>query len=86
MIVIDKNVMVPMTDGVRLATDAFRLQEAPPSPVLLVRTPYGKDTRSLQQQLPQLSCMTRTTHPCSGSAPTSARRRANGEKSGRLGR
>jgi predicted acyl esterase len=43
MIVIDKNVMVPMTDGVRLATDVFRLQEAPPSPVLLVRTPYGKD-------------------------------------------
>jgi predicted acyl esterase len=35
MIVIDKNVMVPMTDGVRLATDVFRLQEAPPSPVLL---------------------------------------------------
>jgi predicted acyl esterase len=33
MIVIDKNVMVPMTDGVRLATDVFRLQEAPPSPV-----------------------------------------------------
>jgi putative CocE/NonD family hydrolase len=43
MIVIEKNVMVPMTDGVRLATDVFRLQEAPPSPVLLVRTPYGKD-------------------------------------------
>jgi uncharacterized protein len=43
MIVIDKDVMVPMTDGVRLATDVFRLQEAPPSPVLLVRTPYGKD-------------------------------------------
>jgi predicted acyl esterase len=36
MIVIDKNVMVPMTDGVRLATDVFRLQEAPPSPVRLV--------------------------------------------------
>jgi putative CocE/NonD family hydrolase len=43
MILIDKDVMVPMTDGVRLATDVFRLQEGPPSPVLLVRTPYGKD-------------------------------------------
>jgi uncharacterized protein len=43
MIVIEKNVMVPMTNGVRLATDVFRLQEAPASPVLLVRTPYGKD-------------------------------------------
>jgi len=39
MIVIDKNVMVPMTDGVRLATDVFRLQEAPPSPVLSRFTP-----------------------------------------------
>jgi predicted acyl esterase len=48
MIVIDKDVMVPMTDGVRLATDVFRLQEAPPSPVLLVRTPDGKDPRSLE--------------------------------------
>jgi predicted acyl esterase len=26
MIVIDKDVMVPMTEGVRLATDVFRLQ------------------------------------------------------------
>jgi uncharacterized protein len=43
MIVIEKNVMVPMTDGVRLATDVFRLQDGPPSPVLLVRTPHGKD-------------------------------------------
>jgi uncharacterized protein len=42
MIVIEKNVMVPMTDGVRLATDVFRLQDGPPPPVLLVRT-HGKD-------------------------------------------
>jgi predicted acyl esterase len=42
MIVIDKDVMVPMTDGVRLATDVFGLQEAPPSPVLLVRTPTAR--------------------------------------------
>lgn len=31
MIVIDKDVMVPMTNGVRLATDVFRLQDGPPS-------------------------------------------------------
>lgn len=42
MIVIDKDVMVAMTDGVQLATDMFRQQDGPPSPVLLVRTPYGK--------------------------------------------
>jgi uncharacterized protein len=46
MIVIDKDVMVPMTDRFRLATDVFRLQDGP-SPVLLVRTPYGKDQMTI---------------------------------------
>ena len=41
-IVIDKNIMVPMRDGVRLATDVYRLEGAPPAPVLLARTPYNK--------------------------------------------
>ncbi|HET6380847.1 MAG TPA: CocE/NonD family hydrolase, partial [candidate division Zixibacteria bacterium] len=43
MIRIDKNVMVPMRDGVRLATDVYRLDGAAPIPVLLVRTPYNKE-------------------------------------------
>ena len=47
MIVIEKDVMLPMTDGVRLATDVFRLQDGPPSPVLMVRTPYGKDRMTI---------------------------------------
>jgi len=38
--------MVPMTDGVRLATDVFRLQDGPPTPVLLVRTPTARTTQS----------------------------------------
>lgn len=42
-ILIEKNVMVPMRDGVRLATDIYRLEGAPPTPVLVVRTPYNKD-------------------------------------------
>ena len=42
-ILIDKNVMVPMRDGVRLATDVYRLEGAPPEPVLLARTPYDKE-------------------------------------------
>lgn len=42
-ILIDKNVMVPMRDGVRLATDVYRLDGAPPAPVLLARTPYDKE-------------------------------------------
>lgn len=42
-ILIDKNVMVPMRDGVRLATDVYRMEGANPTPVLLARTPYDKD-------------------------------------------
>lgn len=42
-ICIEKNVMVPMGDGVRLATDIYRLKDAPPAPVLFTRTPYNKE-------------------------------------------
>ncbi|MBC6936527.1 MAG: CocE/NonD family hydrolase [Chloroflexi bacterium] len=42
-IVIEKNLMVPMHDGVRLAADIIRLDEAGPQPVLMARTPYNKD-------------------------------------------
>ncbi len=42
-ILIDKNTMVPMHDGVRLATDVYRLEGGPPAPVLLARTPYDKE-------------------------------------------
>lgn len=48
---ITKNVMVPMRDGVRLATDIYRptLNGVPAPgkfPVILERTPYGKDHAS----------------------------------------
>ncbi|MCS6938891.1 MAG: CocE/NonD family hydrolase, partial [Roseiflexus sp.] len=42
-ILIEKNVMVPMRDGVRLATDVYRLEVAGLAPVLMARTPYNKD-------------------------------------------
>jgi uncharacterized protein len=42
-IVIEKNVMVPMRDGVRLATDVYRLDGTPPAPALVTRTPYDKE-------------------------------------------
>jgi uncharacterized protein len=42
-ILIDKNVMVPMCDEARLATDVYRLDGAAPAPVLLKRTPYDKE-------------------------------------------
>ena len=40
---IDKNVIVPMRDGVHLATDVYRLEGAGAAPVLLTRTPYDKE-------------------------------------------
>ena len=40
---IEKNIMVPMRDGVRLATDVYRLEGAIPTPILVARTPYNKD-------------------------------------------
>ena len=40
---IEKNLMVPMRDGVQLASDVYRLEGAAPLPVLLARTPYNKD-------------------------------------------
>ena len=46
--VVEKDVMVPMRDGVRLATDVYRPAEggephAEPLPVILSRLPYNKD-------------------------------------------
>ncbi|WP_435747356.1 CocE/NonD family hydrolase [Microbacterium sp. PMB16] len=38
-------VMVPMSDGVRLATDVYLTGDAPPRPVLLIRLPYDKSGR-----------------------------------------
>ena len=42
--VIQKNVMVRMRDGVRLATDIYRPAGVGKYPVVLIRTPYGSDT------------------------------------------
>jgi len=40
---IDRSLMVPMRDGVRLATDLYRPKDATgPLPTILVRTPYNK--------------------------------------------
>ena len=40
---VEKDIMVPMRDGVALATDAWIPAGGAPAPVLLVRLPYGKD-------------------------------------------
>ncbi|GGM87030.1 X-Pro dipeptidyl-peptidase [Lentzea pudingi] len=41
--VVDVDVAVPMRDGITLATNVWRPEGPGPFPVLLLRTPYGKD-------------------------------------------
>jgi putative CocE/NonD family hydrolase len=43
--IIEKNVMVAMRDGVHLATDTYRPGDGKPAPVVLLRTPYGSETK-----------------------------------------
>ncbi len=45
--IVQKNVMVPMRDGVRLATDIFRPAAPGKYPVVLVRTPYGNESTQI---------------------------------------
>jgi uncharacterized protein len=46
-ILVDKQVMVTMRCGVRLATDVYREADGPARPALLVRLPYGKDALAI---------------------------------------
>jgi len=46
---IDRNVFVSMRDGTRLATDLYLPAQASNVPVILIRTPYGKDVRYTPQ-------------------------------------
>ena len=41
-IVVERDLMVPMRDGVALATDVYRPRDATEAPVLVQRTPYDK--------------------------------------------
>lgn len=43
--VIEENIMVPMRDGVKLATDVYRPAQEGQWPVLVTRLPYNKDRR-----------------------------------------
>jgi predicted acyl esterase len=55
-ICIDQNVMMPLRDGVRLATDVYRLEGAPPAPVLQRARPIIKRTRCTVGRAPSTSC------------------------------
>lgn len=46
-LVIDKNVMVPMRDGVRLATDVYRPNRQGQFPTLVERMPYNKEVGAI---------------------------------------
>nr|MBN2277747.1 CocE/NonD family hydrolase [candidate division Zixibacteria bacterium] len=45
---VEKNVMVPMRDGIRLATDIYLPDSSAQFPVILVRTPYKKEMNEIQ--------------------------------------
>ncbi len=47
-VVLEKNVGVPMRDGIELATDVYRPDAEGEFPVILVRTPYKKEMGDLQ--------------------------------------
>ena len=49
-VVRERNVMVPMRDGIRLATDVYRPDGPGRFPVLVTRGPYGKDTYADNQE------------------------------------
>lgn len=53
-ILIEKNIMVPMRDGVRLATDVYRPAEGGPVPVLLSRLPYNKELLTERSRNPHV--------------------------------
>jgi predicted acyl esterase len=40
---VERNVAVPMRDGVMLRADVYRPEGPGPRPVLVLRTPYGKE-------------------------------------------
>ena len=46
-LVIDKNIQVPMRDGINLATDVYRPDDPGPFPTLLTRLPYNKELPGL---------------------------------------
>ena len=54
-VIIEKNIMVPMPDGTKLATDVYRPRSWDKFPVILVRTPYNKNgTLQPYKQLSEL--------------------------------
>jgi putative CocE/NonD family hydrolase len=51
----ERDVLIPMRDGVRLATDIWRPDTDRPAPVLVSRTPYGKAMIALASEPAELA-------------------------------
>jgi uncharacterized protein len=47
---IERDIMVPARDGIRLATDVYRPRGAGPFPAILERTPYDKSAPSRSER------------------------------------
>jgi uncharacterized protein len=52
-VIIENNIMIPMRDGIKLASDLYRPKTPGKYPVIILRTPYGK--RSESHYNPQLA-------------------------------
>lgn len=51
-IVVDKDLRVPMRDGITLAADAYRGDDSAPRPALVALSPYGKELQALALSMP----------------------------------
>src|SRR5215213_4105269 len=56
LISVEKGIMIPMRDGVRLATDIYRPAQSQAQPVLLTRLPYSKEKDVFLWIPPQRAC------------------------------
>ena len=66
--VIERDVAIPMADGVALAADIFRPSAGPPVPVIMSMGPYGKGTWFRDWQRAEWDGLI-TRHPKSWMAP-----------------
>ncbi|MBR3364190.1 MAG: CocE/NonD family hydrolase [Solobacterium sp.] len=48
---LEKNIMIPMKDGIRLATDLYLPDTEEPVPALINRTPYDKDGTKREEEI-----------------------------------
>lgn len=52
MMVVHKDLRVPMRDGIHLAADAYHAEEDMPRPALVALSPYGKELQALALTIP----------------------------------